>query len=102
MEVTPEAMARYAAELERDLATTVWTNGCRSYFHNPSGDIVTQLPHTSGWYRDATASIDEADFTFGRGARSGVAAGGYTAARRRIAVAMSARSGSQACSRSGE
>jgi len=68
VEVTTEAMARYAAELERDLATTVWTNGCRSYFHNASGDIVTQLPHTSGWYRDATASIDEADFTFGRGA----------------------------------
>ena len=68
VEVTTEAMARYAAELERDLATTVWTNGCRSYFHNASGDIVTQLPHTSGWYRDATASIDQADFTFGRGA----------------------------------
>jgi cation diffusion facilitator CzcD-associated flavoprotein CzcO len=65
VEVTPEAMARYAAELERDLATTVWTNGCRSYFHTASGEIVTQLPHTSAWYRDATASIDEADFTFG-------------------------------------
>ena len=38
VEVTPEAMARYAAELERDLAATVWTDGCRSYFHNASGD----------------------------------------------------------------
>ena len=53
---TAEAMARYAAELERDLAATVWTNGCSSYFHNAAGDIVTQLPHTSGWYRDATAA----------------------------------------------
>ena len=62
---TAEAMARHVAELERDLAGTVWADGCSSYFHTAAGDIVTQLPHTSGWYRDATAAIDPDDFTFG-------------------------------------
>lgn len=38
---------------------------CTSYFHNAAGDIVTQLPHTSGWYREATEQIDRADFAFG-------------------------------------
>ena len=65
VEVTGEAMARHAAELERDLATTVWVDGCRSYFHTAAGDVVTQLPHTSGWYRDATEQIDRDDFLFG-------------------------------------
>jgi cation diffusion facilitator CzcD-associated flavoprotein CzcO len=62
IEVTAEAMERYDRDLRRDLATTVWAGGCTSYFHNADGDIVTQLPHTSGWYREATERIDLADF----------------------------------------
>ncbi len=62
IEVTPEAMGRYSDDLERDLGGTVWVDGCRSYFHTPSGDVVTQLPHTSGWYREATRAIDPSDF----------------------------------------
>lgn len=62
IEVTPEAMERYSRELERDMGSTVWVDGCRSYFHTPSGDVVTQLPHKSGWYRDATQHIDPSDF----------------------------------------
>jgi cation diffusion facilitator CzcD-associated flavoprotein CzcO len=69
LEVTPAAMARYAGELERDLEQTVWARGCSSYFHNAAGDIVTQLPHTSGWYREATKDLDRADFAFVPGAR---------------------------------
>ena len=65
LEVTEQAMARHAGELERDLAGTVWVRGCRSYFHTAAGDVVTQLPHTSGWYREATEQIDRDDFTFG-------------------------------------
>jgi cation diffusion facilitator CzcD-associated flavoprotein CzcO len=65
VEVTAPAMARYAAELERDLARTVWADGCSSYFLNASGEIVTQLPRTSGWYREATRELDRADFVFG-------------------------------------
>jgi cation diffusion facilitator CzcD-associated flavoprotein CzcO len=65
IDVSAEAMAAHADELVRDLATTVWAGGCSSYFHNAAGDIVTQLPHTSGWYREATKEIDRDDFIFG-------------------------------------
>ncbi len=65
LEVTEAAMARYVAELRRDLARTVWVEGCTTYFHNAAGDVVTQLPHTAGWYRQATEEIDRGDFTFG-------------------------------------
>jgi cyclohexanone monooxygenase len=65
IEVSADAMFRYERELERNLRGTVWAEGCTSYFHNANGQIVTQLPHTSGWYRDATRRIDRDDFTFG-------------------------------------
>jgi len=65
LEVAPEALARYAGDLERHLGKTVWAGDCATYFHNAAGDIVTQLPHTSGWYREATEAIDRNDFVFG-------------------------------------
>jgi cation diffusion facilitator CzcD-associated flavoprotein CzcO len=66
LDVTPEAMARYERELERDLQGTVWVDDrCASYFRNAAGDIVTQLPHTSAWYGETTAAIDPDDYTFG-------------------------------------
>ncbi len=65
VEVSTGAMGRYERELERDLHGTVWAQGCRSYFHSATGDIVTQLPHTSGWYAEATQQIDKDDFIFG-------------------------------------
>jgi cation diffusion facilitator CzcD-associated flavoprotein CzcO len=61
VEVTEDAMARYSKQLEADLAGTIW-NSCSTYFHGPSGDIVTQLPHKAGWYREATERIDRQDF----------------------------------------
>jgi cation diffusion facilitator CzcD-associated flavoprotein CzcO len=65
VEVTPEAMRRYARRLDEDLARTVWADRCDSYFHNAAGDIVTQLPRTAGWYREATREIDPGDFVLG-------------------------------------
>lgn len=65
LDVTPEAMAEQDCELRRDLAGTVWAGGCTTYFHTAAGDIVTQLPHTSGWYAEATERIDRRHFTFG-------------------------------------
>jgi len=64
-EVRPEAMRRYAAELATALDATVWRDGCASYFRTPGGDIVTQLPHTSAWYRDRTSTFDAGDFVLG-------------------------------------
>lgn len=65
IEVTVDAMDRYEGQLESDLNKTVWAQGCRSYFLGPTGEIVTQLPHTSGWYSEVTREIDQDDFTFG-------------------------------------
>jgi cation diffusion facilitator CzcD-associated flavoprotein CzcO len=65
IDVTSDAMADYLADLERDLERTIWAHGCHSYFRNDAGDVVTQLPHTSGWYRRATERIDPDDFEFG-------------------------------------
>jgi cation diffusion facilitator CzcD-associated flavoprotein CzcO len=64
IEVTATAMARYERELVQDLDRTVWSQGCGSYFQNAAGSIVTQLPHTSGWYREATRQIEPDDFVF--------------------------------------
>ncbi len=61
VEVSGPAMGRYLDELERALATTVW-RGCATYFHSPQGEIVTQLPHTAGWYAEAVRHFDPADF----------------------------------------
>ncbi len=69
VEVRPETMQRYLAELEAALGRTVWSSNCDSYFRTPGGDIVTQLPHTSGWYRERTARFTAGDFEL-TGARS--------------------------------
>ena len=51
VEVRAEAMARYIEDLADALEGTVWNGGCDSYFRAAGGEIVTQLPHTSGRYR---------------------------------------------------
>jgi len=61
VDVSDEAMGRYVDDLERALATTVW-RGCATYFHSPQGDIVTQMPHTAGWYAEAVRNFDPADY----------------------------------------
>jgi cation diffusion facilitator CzcD-associated flavoprotein CzcO len=65
VEVTEDAMARYTTDLLADLERTIWTQGCTTYFHTASGDVVTQLPQKAGWYRERTESLQRDDFTFG-------------------------------------
>ncbi len=62
VEVRQAAMDDYLADLEAALEGTVWNGGCDSYFVTAAGDIVTQLPHTAGWYRDRTARFPTEDF----------------------------------------
>jgi len=50
VEVRPEAMEQYSDQLEEAMTRTVWNAGCDSYFRTAAGEIVTQLPHTAGWY----------------------------------------------------
>jgi cation diffusion facilitator CzcD-associated flavoprotein CzcO len=62
MDVRPEAMEQYVAALHASLADTVWSDGCDSYFRTGAGDVVTQLPHSAGWYCERTSRLDLDDF----------------------------------------
>jgi quinol monooxygenase YgiN len=37
--VRPEAQARFNAELQRDLALSVWASGCRSWYVTADGKV---------------------------------------------------------------
>ncbi len=65
VEVRPEAMDRYVEDLQRSLADTVWSDGCDSYFRTSDGDVVTQLPHSAGWYCERTSQVDLDDLDLG-------------------------------------
>lgn len=45
LEVRPEIERRYNEQLDADLQRSVWTQ-CDSYFHSPTGRIVTQWPYS--------------------------------------------------------
>ena len=62
VEVTALAMERYTMELLAALDTTVWSEGCDSYFRTAAGDVVTQLPHTSRWYCERMTHFPWEDF----------------------------------------
>ena len=60
VDVRPQAMADYNAQLQVDLdEVTVWDGGCHHYYRVPSGRIVTQWPHAMFVYRDLTAATDQ-------------------------------------------
>jgi cation diffusion facilitator CzcD-associated flavoprotein CzcO len=62
MEVSAAALERYDDELQEALAGTIWATGCRSYFVDAQGRIVTQMPMTTSTYAARTAQVDLEDF----------------------------------------
>jgi cation diffusion facilitator CzcD-associated flavoprotein CzcO len=62
VDVRPEVAAAYEEELRAALAETVWAAGCHSYFTDASGRVVTQLPWTSAWYAERTATFAVDDY----------------------------------------
>jgi cation diffusion facilitator CzcD-associated flavoprotein CzcO len=62
IDVRLDVLDSYDRETQAAMAATVWVTGCNSYFTNDDGRVVTQLPHTSGWYAARTASADLEDF----------------------------------------
>ena len=54
LDVRRDVMEEYNRELQKALAGTIWSDGCRSYFTNANGKIATQLPQTSRWYAQRT------------------------------------------------
>jgi cation diffusion facilitator CzcD-associated flavoprotein CzcO len=59
IDVRPDVVEHYNAQLQRDLARVeVWQAGCSNYYRAPSGRIVTQWPHTMTEYRARTLRPD--------------------------------------------
>lgn len=60
IEVRPEAMAAFDAEIQRELeAIELWQAGCSGYYRAPGGRIVTQWPRSMSAMREALAGLDE-------------------------------------------
>jgi cation diffusion facilitator CzcD-associated flavoprotein CzcO len=60
IDVKPEPMAAYNAEIQRELeAIEMWQGRCTDYYRAPSGRIVTQWPRSMPALEQALASLDE-------------------------------------------
>jgi len=60
IDVKPEPMARYNAEIQREIAAIEpWKAGCTDYYRAPSGRIVTQWPRSMPAMEQALATLDE-------------------------------------------
>ncbi|HUK58769.1 MAG TPA: NAD(P)/FAD-dependent oxidoreductase [Stellaceae bacterium] len=67
MSVRAEVQARFNADVQKTIAATTWGSGCRSYFVNAAGRVVTQWPKPSRVYRWLTRRPRASDFQFTRG-----------------------------------
>jgi cation diffusion facilitator CzcD-associated flavoprotein CzcO len=61
LDVRPETMAEYDAELRRRLDGSVWS-GCESWYRTPSGRVVTNWPGSAREYRRRTARLQPTDY----------------------------------------
>jgi cation diffusion facilitator CzcD-associated flavoprotein CzcO len=60
IDVKPEPMARYNAEIQRELETfEMWQAGCSDYYRAESGRIVTQWPRSMPALEQALSGLDE-------------------------------------------
>jgi cation diffusion facilitator CzcD-associated flavoprotein CzcO len=64
--VRPEVAAAYDEEIQARLARSVWS-GCRSWYRDPTGRIVTNWPGMATEYRRRTARLRPADYDAGPG-----------------------------------
>jgi cation diffusion facilitator CzcD-associated flavoprotein CzcO len=63
IEVKREVMERYNDQIQADIEKIdVWHGDCSNYYQAESGRIVTQYPHGSAVFRDATNRPDRDDF----------------------------------------
>ena len=61
LEVRRAVAAAFDTEIQRRLAHSVWV-GCRSWYRDAAGRVVTNWPGMAGEYRRRTARLDPADF----------------------------------------
>ncbi|HWK29387.1 MAG TPA: NAD(P)/FAD-dependent oxidoreductase, partial [Solirubrobacter sp.] len=62
VEVRPEAVARFNADVQRRMQGTVWNTGCRSWYLDASGRNPTLWPDWTWRFRRAAARFDPADY----------------------------------------
>ncbi|GAA0576234.1 NAD(P)/FAD-dependent oxidoreductase [Paractinoplanes ferrugineus] len=62
IEVRRERAATYDGEMQRRLASSVWT-GCQSWYRTAAGRIVTNWPGMAGEYRRRTSHLYDGDYT---------------------------------------
>lgn len=62
LDVRPDAMARYNAEVQRDLRRTVWNAGCGSWYKNEAGRITNNWKGFTVDYWRRTRRPDLRDF----------------------------------------
>ena len=62
LEVTEDAMARYEARLDAELARTVWGEGCRSWYKTASGKVTNNWSSLTLSYWRRTLRPHWADF----------------------------------------
>lgn len=68
LEVRRDVMDHYNAVLQEDLAKMeVWQGDCGNYYRAETGRMVTQYPHSSATYRNATSKPDPDAFEAGYG-----------------------------------
>ena len=62
VEPRPEAQAAFVAEVDRQMADTVWTSGCRSWYLDETGRNSTLWPGSVGSFRRRVAPFDPAEY----------------------------------------
>jgi cation diffusion facilitator CzcD-associated flavoprotein CzcO len=60
IDVRPEAMERYNAEIQRGLeGVAPWQDDCHGYYRSPTGRIVTQWPFSMSEFQKRTEEADD-------------------------------------------
>jgi cation diffusion facilitator CzcD-associated flavoprotein CzcO len=65
MSVRPEVQHAFNARLQAQLARTVWTSGCRSYYQTMTGKVTSLWPGFTFAFRRRTRRVRERDYEFG-------------------------------------
>jgi cation diffusion facilitator CzcD-associated flavoprotein CzcO len=65
MSVRPDVQQAFNARLQAQLARTVWTSGCHSYYQTRSGKVTSLWPGFTFTFRRRTRRVCERDYTFG-------------------------------------
>ncbi|MFX1762144.1 NAD(P)/FAD-dependent oxidoreductase [Paraburkholderia sp. A1RI-2L] len=66
MTVRPEVQRAFNTQLQAQLAHTVWTSGCHSYYQTMSGKVTSLWPGFTFTFRHRTRRVRERDYEFGR------------------------------------